>query len=146
MSCTVKWSAPVHTHTHTHTHTQSKRETTYKRSELNGTPICVFKLTPESVKMCTYLGEKKMVCLCRYNYIKNLEMWSPWIIQLCHKPNNKCHKRKTEIPDREEKPREDRGKTWVMQPQAKECQEPREAARCRKEFPQSFWRELVPWF
>ena len=46
-------------YTHTHTHTQSKRETTYKRSELNGTPICVFKLTPESVKMCTYLGEKK---------------------------------------------------------------------------------------
>ena len=95
----------MYIHTHRHTQKCRERESAHTRSGLNGTPAYVLILMAGPVKMGSYLKKG----LYRYNCIKDLEMRSPWIIQLCLKTNDKCHKRKTEGDPRQR--RKDRVKT-----------------------------------
>lgn len=132
---------PVPTHT--------KRETTYTRSELNCTPISVFKLTPESVKMCTYLEKQKQkrsvfadiitlrISRCDHPGLSNCAT-NPTISVI--------RERQREIQDREEEPCEDRGTTWVRSEwcshkpnNSRSHQKLQDAGR---NFPRAFWGNL----
>lgn len=83
---------------------------------------------------CDLLGK-------RSSQIKSFKMKSPWITQMAPTSCDKCPYKRQKTRHRGKDHMKSEAEIGGMQPQAKECQEPPETGRGRKDPPRSLRRE-----